>query len=222
MKLTRDQILILAKKEPESLADYVLALQDQVSFLTDQVTTLTGQVRQLTAEVAELKSRMNKNSQNSSKPPSSDGFKKPKPKSLRKKSKRKPGGQPGHTGHTLELTDYPDQSLVLPLDHCSCHHFLGDQPVINHEYRQVFELPKPKLARERHCTRPIRRKSEIVSTLSPPPAFYPRGQNQPIVPGPFRVFGQPRCPVCRNPKVLFQSDRFRNRSNRTTKSRTGS
>lgn len=145
MKLNRDQILNLAKKEPETLADYVLALQDQVSFLTDQFTALTGQVQQLTDEVAELKSRLNKNSQNSSKPPSSDGLKKPKPKSLRKKSNRKSGGQPGHIGHNLERIDHPDQTLVLPLNHCSCHHFLGDQPVINHECRQVFELPKPKL-----------------------------------------------------------------------------
>jgi transposase len=48
---------------------------------------------------------------------------------------------------------------VLPLDHCSCHHFLGDQPVIDYECRQVFELPKPKLkvteyrAEIKKCTR---------------------------------------------------------------------
>jgi transposase len=145
MKLTRDQILNLAKNEPETLADYVLALQNHISLLTDQVTTLTRQVQQLTDEAAELKSRLNKNSQNSSKPPSSDGLKKPKTKSLRKKSNRKSGGQPGHIGHTLERTEHPDQTLVLPLDHCSCNHFLGNQPVIDHECRQVFELPKPKL-----------------------------------------------------------------------------
>ena len=145
MKLTRDQILNLAESEPETLADHVLTLQDHVSLLTSQVTALTHQVQQLTGEVDELKSRLNKNSRNSSKPPSSDGLKKPKTKSLRKKSNRKSGGQPGHSGHNLERTDHPDQTLVLPLNHCSCHHFVGNQPVINYECRQVFELPKPKL-----------------------------------------------------------------------------
>ena len=151
MPLTRDQILTLAKDEPETLADYVLALQDQVSILTDQVSVLTHQVKTLTDEVAELKSRLNKNSQNSSKPPSSDGFKKQKTKSLRKKTNRKSGGQPGHIGHTLERTEHPDQTLVIPLDYCSCNHFLGNQPVVDHEYRQVFELPKPKLDVTEYC-----------------------------------------------------------------------
>lgn len=85
MSLTRDQARQLAKNDPETLVDYVLVLQDQVVALTEQT-------RQLADEVAELKSRLNKNSRNSSKPPSSDGLRKPKTKSLRKKSGRKTGG----------------------------------------------------------------------------------------------------------------------------------
>jgi transposase len=136
--LTRDEIRQLIQNHPETLVDYVLVLQDQVAALTEQV-------RHLTAEVADLKSRLNKNSRNSSKPPSSDGLKKPKNQSLRKKSLRKTGGQPGHEGHTLERVDHPDQEVVLPLLYCTCHHFLGDQPAIDRETRQVFELPEPKL-----------------------------------------------------------------------------
>ena len=62
---------------------------------------LEARVEQLVARVAELEKRLNMNSSNSSKPPSSDGLKR-KPKSLRRKNTgRKPGGQPGHPGQTL-------------------------------------------------------------------------------------------------------------------------
>ena len=57
-------------------------------------------------EVAELKRQVGQNSRNSSKPPSSDSpFTKPAAKSLRRRSGRKPGGQPGHPGSTLALVD---------------------------------------------------------------------------------------------------------------------
>ncbi|WP_370328646.1 DUF6444 domain-containing protein [Candidatus Mycobacterium methanotrophicum] len=64
------------------------------------------------AEIAELKRQLGQNSQNSSKPPSTDSpFARPAPKSLRCKSGRKPGGQPGHPGSTLALVDDPDEIL---------------------------------------------------------------------------------------------------------------
>ncbi|WP_407688967.1 DUF6444 domain-containing protein [Mycobacterium sp. HUMS_1102779] len=66
----------------------------------------------LRAEIAELKRQLGQNSQNSSKPPSADStFAKPAPKSLRRNSGRKPGGQPGHPGSTLALVDDPDETL---------------------------------------------------------------------------------------------------------------
>lgn len=51
------------------------------------------------------------NSSNSSKPPSTDGFNKPKPKSLRVKTGRRAGGQTGHQGHNIELPHEPDEVI---------------------------------------------------------------------------------------------------------------
>jgi anti-sigma factor RsiW len=69
-------------------------------------------VEALQAQVAELTARLGQTSRNSSKPPSSDSpFAKPAPKSLRRTSGRKPGGQPGHPGSTLALVANPNTRL---------------------------------------------------------------------------------------------------------------
>ena len=61
---------------------------------------LEGRVQQLEARVHEMEARLSKDSSNSGKPPSSDGLKR-KPKSLRKQSDKKQGGQQGHVGKGL-------------------------------------------------------------------------------------------------------------------------
>lgn len=112
------------------------------------VNLVQGLIREFTAEIHALKERvktlenqLNQNSRNSGKPPSSDGFKKPKPKSLRTKDGRMPGGQIGHKGHTLEFAADPDHIVVHRAAICSCGHHLKDAPVIRHEKRQVHDLP---------------------------------------------------------------------------------
>ena len=102
-----------------------------------------GQIEQLTAEVAELKRQLGQNSRNSSKPPSSDSpFTKPAPKSLRRKSGRKPGGQPGHPGSTLALVDNPTKRQRHEPGPCTgCGADLVDAPEVGMERRQVFDLP---------------------------------------------------------------------------------
>ena len=94
--------------------------------LTEQVEQLTALVNELLqkldaayARIAELEERLNKNSQNSSKPPSSDGYKKPAPKSLRKPSGRKQGGQPGHKGSTLNIAKEPTETVSHMPNKCA-------------------------------------------------------------------------------------------------------
>jgi transposase len=100
-------------------------------------------IDQLEAEVAELKRQLGQNSRNSSKPPSSDSpFTKPAPKSLRRKSGRKPGGQPGHPGSTLALVADPHERERHEPGPCAgCGADLVDAPEVGMERRQVFDLP---------------------------------------------------------------------------------
>ena len=81
------------------------------------IERLTAELASAKAEIAELKEKLNKNSRNSSKPPSTDGYEKPAPKSLRKKSGKKAGGQTGHKGHSIVL-DKPDRIERIYPEHC--------------------------------------------------------------------------------------------------------
>ncbi len=99
-------------------------LLQQVDSLTAAVSAQTALTAQLNQTIQELKGQLNKNSQNSSKPPSSDGFKKPAPKSLRKPSGRKAGGQTGHQGTHLAVTTEPDEVIKhMPSDCEGCPHY---------------------------------------------------------------------------------------------------
>jgi len=110
------------------------------------VQSLRLEVATLRQEVRDLKDQLAKKSHNSGKPPSSDGFAKPKPKSLRTKSGRKSGGQPGHEGNTLMQVETPDKVEVHRVATCKhCGFDLTSSVVILHKCRQVFELPEIRL-----------------------------------------------------------------------------
>lgn len=63
-----------------------------IQYQAQQIEQLQAQNAALEARLEKLEHRLNKNSSNSSKPPSSDGLKKPNPKSRREKGKRQSGG----------------------------------------------------------------------------------------------------------------------------------
>jgi transposase len=97
----------------------------------------------LVARVQELEARLNKDSHNSSKPPTSDGLKKPHKHGLRHKSGKKSGGQEGHEGHRLEPVVDPKHIVVHPVSRCAhCQAPLEGVEVEAYEKRQVFDLPE--------------------------------------------------------------------------------
>ncbi len=100
----------------------------------------------LTARLAELETRLNKDSHNSHQPPSSDGpAKRPHPRSLRKSSGKKRGGQAGHPGVTRCLVTDPDLIVEHVPAICSgCGASLAAAPEVSRERRQVIEIPKPQ------------------------------------------------------------------------------
>jgi transposase len=144
-----------------------------------QVRALTKQVELLTAEVAELKGRLAKNSRNSSKPPSSDGFR-PAPKSQRKSGQKPNGGQKGHAGHTLKQADTPDHIEVhAPPERCDACGALLERAVVA-EKRQVFDIPPLSHEVTEHqvleavCACGKMHRGEFPSAVSAPVQYGPR------------------------------------------------
>jgi transposase len=126
-----------------------------ILLILEKCSSWVKKIEDLTKENAELKNRLKKyetpkNSNNSSVPPSKDENR-PKRKSLREKTDRKPGGQKGRQGKTLQMVETPDKTVEHFPNYCNCcgndisdntSEFLGK--------RQVFDIPEIKLKVTEH------------------------------------------------------------------------
>ena len=136
-----DELTEQFKKETAGYRAAIEALTKENALLKEESEILKKTVAALTVKVEELEAKSKKNSKNSSKPPSSDGMKKPKAtQSLREKTGRASGGQKGHAGANLELSDQPDQVVVLKVkDTCECGgKIIVDENVV--EKRQMTDV----------------------------------------------------------------------------------
>src|SRR3990167_6687912 len=108
-------------------------------------------IRSFESRIQALEDQAGKNSRNSSKPPSTDGYRKPHPHNLRTSSGKKSGGQTGHPGHTLRQVTHPDDVIIHPMMVCSnCQASLIDVLVTGVKRRQVFDLPPIALVVTEH------------------------------------------------------------------------
>jgi transposase len=110
------------------------------------IAALQAENAALKARLAELERQLGLNSSNSGKPPSSDGLKKPaRVTSLRERSGKKPGGQKGHKGETLQQATDPNEVVDHYPPSCArCGVGLDPKTSVGHRARQVFDLPQPQ------------------------------------------------------------------------------
>lgn len=123
---------------------------ERIAQLEAELATLQAYVRELLAENAALKRRLAQDSHNSSKPPASDGLAR-RSRPTRHPSDKKPGGQPGHVGHTLGLVESPDVVEVhSPVACGQCRRSLDGVAGTVVERRQVRDLPPLRLEVTEH------------------------------------------------------------------------
>jgi transposase len=161
MRLTTQQVNTICKDDQE-IASYFNALLTQNQQLTQlveeqaiqieeqaiQIQKQTIQIEKLEKRINELERQLGQNSNNSSKPPSSDGLR--KPTNLRQSGGKK-GAPKGHNGHTLHFSPSPDEIVVHQVSTCKhCAQSLDTVVVQDYNKRQVFDLPLPRLVVTEH------------------------------------------------------------------------
>ena len=154
---------------------------EEILYLKSVIDTLLIKIEEQAIEIAALKSRLNQNSRNSSRPPSSDGYRKNSHTDIMKEviSNKKRGGQPGHKGNTLHQVIHPDFTIDHKPEVCSCgHHFNNSSEYELSEKRQVFEVPPPRMEVYEHriyetkcpvCKK--RHKAEFPSGITAPSQY---------------------------------------------------
>jgi transposase len=140
---------------PEQIQHIISKLPLAIQMIIAHVVSFfKGELSKKDARIQELEDQLAKNSRNSSKPPSTDPtYEPPAPKSRRRRTGKKRGGQKGHEGHTLKISDSPDEIIrhkVLNCEHCGSD--LSTVPIDKQNRRQVYDIPPLKLMITEHQT----------------------------------------------------------------------
>jgi hypothetical protein len=114
------------QREIENLREQLARREEQISEQEKQIADAEKQIADAEKQIADLERQLalrRQNSTNSSKPPSSDGLAgDPRPRGRKRKSRRKPGAQPGHAGHHRRLVPTAAVSAVEVLLPSQCGH----------------------------------------------------------------------------------------------------
>ncbi|MEO9003471.1 MAG: IS66 family transposase [Ginsengibacter sp.] len=116
-----------------------MALEEKISELESIILSLRNENKELKELLQQALDKLNKNSSNSSKPPSTDIV---RTKSLRISAGRKAGGQKGHKGVTLPISEVPDKIVIHRALECSgCGKDISGVGSLRFERRQVYDIP---------------------------------------------------------------------------------
>lgn len=167
--------------EPTTGEPTVAELLGRLAARDELIGLLQAELTAARAEIAELRRQLGQDSQNSSRPPSSDGLAKPAPRSQRRRSGRKPGGQGGHPGSRLAQVAIPDEVIRHEPGPCrGCGGELGRADEVGVLARQVFDLP-PITVRvvehqlvERRCGCGTTTRAAGPATVTAPVQYGPR------------------------------------------------
>lgn len=164
--MDREKLIEIFKKDPTEAADFIITIFND-----------------LENRIKELEAQIHKNSSNSSKPPSSDGYKKPNKKyNSRKKSDKKKGGQHGHKGSSLKLSDNPDEVIKHYPEKCkNCSRFKSCKDKMKVQKRQVIDIIKPEIKTTEHQVYSV----QCPETNIPVTACFPDNIKSPVSYGPF-------------------------------------
>ena len=173
--MSENEIIKIYTEGISAVVNLVKDLTEKIDSLNGKIDTLTEENKKLNERVQSLENQTKTNSNNSSKPPSSDGLKR-KTKSLRTPSGKKPSGQPGHKGSTLEQVADPDEVIIHKLYNCEkCQADLKDTDVERHIVRQVIDLPETKVKFTEHRAEVKKCTCGHINK-----AKFPEGVNQPV------------------------------------------
>src|SRR5450756_1708897 len=184
--MERAEAEAIYEQGPETVVAVLLELAAQNALLRREVAELSEANRRLEIRVADLEERLNRNSRNSSTPPSQDPPGVPERRRA-PTSERSQGAQPGHPGRGRHLA--PIASLDELIDHwprrCRCGHVFcpTERAALGEPARhQVAELPPTAVLLSEHRLQRLRcpacgatTRAELPAGV-PPGAFGPRLQ----------------------------------------------